>query len=263
MAESIDGYLVSSKIGMVKIFKTMEPIISCFMHVAAPLAYLNVHPILKFCDRVSEDKEWYEYFQPIEGVEIYVKAYRKGLEEFEYVKSILVMAVHIIQEHKPENLDQLTDPKWWIYKLSYYENIVEHRGACHEMHVARMLDTISAQVLPIPVCDKRIMISLLRYVLQTDFTGVDIYSFENKRLRRNEVVSTIVTADVSDKLKRMYKYGALLRMKDMESILKFHPQIILNNMDGKLDGIIHVTDFANDLDYPQSLKYTKNGQQAA
>jgi len=263
MAESIDGYLVSSKIGMVKIFKTMEPILSCFMHVAAPLACLNVHPILKFCDRVSEDKEWYEYFQPLEGVDIYIKAYRKGLEEFEYVKSILVMAVDIIIRHKPENFEQLTDPKWWIYELSYYENIVEHRGACHQMHVARMLDTISAQVIPIPVCDKRIMISLLRYVLQTDFTGVDIYSFENKRLRRNEVVSTIVTADVSDKLKRMYKYGALLRMKDMESILKFHPQIILNNMDGKLDGIIHVTDFANDLDYPQSLKYTKNGQQAA
>jgi hypothetical protein len=131
------------------------------------------------------------------------------------------------------------------------------------MHVARMLDTISAQVLPIPVCDKRNMIGLLRYVLQTDFAGVDIYSFENKRLRRNEVVSTIVTADVSDKLKRIYKYGTLLRMKDMESILKFHPQIILNNMDNKLDGIVHVTDFANDLDFPQSLKYTKNGQMAA
>lgn len=262
--ESINGYIVSSKIGLVKIFSTMEPIISCFMHVSSPLVYLNVHPLLKFCDQVSSyDKDMYEYFQPLEGVDIYVKAYRKGLEEFEYVKSILVMAIAIIREHKPENLDQLNDPKWWIYKLSYYENIVEHRGACHEMHVARMLDTISAQVLPIPVCDKRIMISLLRYVLQTDFSGVDIYSFENKRLRRNEVVSTIVTADVSDKLKRMYKYGALLRMKDMESILKFHPQIILNNMDNKLDGIIHVTDFTNDLDFPQALKYTRNGQQAA
>jgi hypothetical protein len=261
--ESINGYIVSSKIGLVKIFSTMEPIISCFMHVSSPLVYLNVHPLLKFCDQVSSyDKDMYEYFQPLEGVDIYVKAYRKGLEEFEYVKSILVMAIAIIREHKPENLEQLNDPKWWIYKLSYYENIVEHRGACHEMHVARMLDTISAQVLPIPVCDKRIMISLLRYVLQTDFSGVDIYSFENKRLRRNEVVSTIVTADVSDKLKRMYKYGALLRMKDMESILKFHPQIILNNMDNKLDGIIHVTDFTNDLDFPQALKYTRNGPNA-
>lgn len=256
---SIDGYIVQSKIGMVKIFTTMEPIISCFMHVSSPLCYLNVFPLLQFSDRVLEDKDQYEYFQPLEGVDIYVKAYRKGIEEFEYVRSILVMAIAIIKKHKPQNIDNVRDPRWWIYELSYYENIIEHRGACHEMHVARMLDTISAQVMPIPVCDKRNMIGLLRYVLQTDFTGVDIYDFANKRLRRNEVVSTIVTADVSDKLKRMYKYGTLLRMKDMESILKFHPQIILNNMDSKLDGIVHVTDFTNDLDYPQSLKYTRGG----
>lgn len=259
---SIDGYVVTSKVGMVKIFTTMEPILSCFMHVSSPLSYLNVFPLLQFCDRVLDDKDRYEYFQPIEGTEIYVKAYKKGIEKFEYVRSILVMAIAIVRQHHPPTIKECIDPKWWIYELSFYENIIEHRGACHQMHVARMLDTISAQVLPIPVCDKRNMIGLLRYVLQTDFSGVDIYSFENKRLRRNEVVSTIVTADVSDKLKRIYKYGTLLRMKDMESILKFHPQIILNNMDNKLDGIVHVTDFANDLDFPQSLKYTKNGPNA-
>lgn len=257
---SIDGYVVNSKIGMVKIFKTMEPILSCFMHIGSPLCYLNVYPILQFSDRVLDDKDQYEYFQPIEGADIYIKAYKKGIETFDYARSILVMAVAIIRKHKPQNIDQVRDPFWWIYELSYYENIIEHRGACHEMHVARMLDTISAEVMPIPVCDKRNMIGLLRYVLQSDFTGVDIYDFSNKRLRRNEVVSTIVTADISDKLRRMYKYGTLLRMKDMESILKFHPQIILNNMDSnKLDGIIHVTDIANDLDYPPSLKYTRGG----
>lgn len=259
---SLDGYVVQAKVGTVKIFNSMEPILACFMHIPAPLSYLNVHPLLQFCDRVMDDKDRFEYFQPIEGVEIYIKAYRKALEEFLYVASILSMMMIIIRKYKPSNINELRDPSWWIYELSYYENIIEHRGACHQMHVARMLDTISAEVLPIPLCDKRNMVGLLRYVLQSDFTGVDIYSFENKRLRRNEVVSTIVTADVSDKLKRMYKYGTLLRMKDMESILKFHPQLILNNMDSKLDGIIHVTDFANDLDYLQLLKYTRNGPNA-
>ena len=67
-----------------------------------------------------------------------------------------------------------------------------------------MLDTISANVLPIPDIDKRSMIALLRYVLQTEFTDVNIYSYENKRLRLNEVISTIVTAEVSEKLKKMF-----------------------------------------------------------
>ena len=255
---SIDGYIVQSRIGMVKIFTSMEPILSCFMHVQAPLCYLGVFPILQFCDRVLDDKDEYEYFQPMEGIDIYIKGYKKGLEKFDYVRSILVMAMSLIRKHRPPSIEELRDPRWWVYQLSYHDDVIEHRGACHVMHVTRMLDTISAQVLPIPEIDKRNMISLLRYVLQTEFDDVNIYSYENKRLRLNEVISTIITAEVSDKLKKMFKYGILLEMKDMRSTLNFNEQIILKNMH-KL-GTIHVTDFANDLDYYQHLRWTKKGR---
>lgn len=259
---SLDGYIVNSKIGMVKIFTTMEPILACFMHVKAPLLYLGVHPILQFCDHIlPEAKADFEYFKPIHDKEIYIKAYRKGLEKFDYVRSILVMAMSLIRKYNPEDIDDLQSPEWWIYQLSYYDNIIEHRGACYQMHVARMLDTISANVLPIPEIDKRNMIALLRFVLQTEFDSVNIYSYENKRLRLNEVISTIVTAEVSDKLKKMFKYGILLKMTDQQPALKFRPELILKNI-YKL-GTVHVTDFANDLDYPQHLRWTKKGQLVA
>ena len=255
---SLDGYIVNSKIGMVKIFTTMEPILACFMHVKAPLLYLGVHPILQFCDHIlPEAKADFEYFKPIHDKEIYIKAYRKGLEKFDYVRSILVMAMSLIRKYNPEDIDDLQSPEWWIYQLSYYDNIIEHRGACYQMHVARMLDTISANVLPIPEIDKRNMIALLRFVLQTEFDSVNIYSYENKRLRLNDVISTIVTAEVSDKLKKMFKYGILLKMTDQQPALKFRPELILKNI-YKL-GTVHVTDFANDLDYPQHLRWTKKG----
>ena len=255
---SLDGYIVNSKIGMVKIFTTMEPILACFMHVKAPLLYLGVHPILQFCDHIlPEAKADFEYFKPIHDKEIYIKAYRKGLEKFDYVRSILVMAMSLIRKYNPEDIDDLQSPEWWIYQMSYYDNIIEHRGACYQMHVARMLDTISANVLPIPEIDKRNMIALLRFVLQTEFDSVNIYSYENKRLRLNEVISTIVTAEVSDKLKKMFKYGILLKMTDQQPALKFRPELILKNI-YKL-GTVHVTDFANDLDYPQHLRWTKKG----
>lgn len=258
---SMDGYIVTSRVGMVKIFTTMEPILACFMHVPGPLCYLGVYPILQFCDHVRpQDKDEYEYFQPIPDKDIYIRAYRKGLEEERiksYVQSILVMAMSLIRKYNPETLEELNSPEWWVYQLSYYDNIIEHRGACYEMHVARMLDTISANVLPIPEIDKRNMIALLRYVLQTEFTDVNIYSYENKRLRLNEVISTIVTAEVSEKLKKMFKYGMLLKMVDMQPTVKFRPELILKNI-YRL-GTVHVTDFANDLDFPQHLRFTKRG----
>ena len=261
--KSIDGYLVdATKVMDVKIFKTFEPIITCFMHVKAPLLYLGVYPILQFCDHISDDKGFFEYFKPINDVDdIYIKAYRKGLEKFDYVRSILVMAMDMIKEYHPNDIDELRDPEWWVYQLSYSpNNEIEHRGACHEMHVARMLDTISAWVLPIPENDKKNMISLLRYVLQTEFTDMNIYSFENKRLRLNEVISTIVTAEVSEKLKKMFKFGILEKTKDAESVMKFSPTMIIKKIHSL--GTIHVIEHTNDMDYYQSLKCTRKGPNA-
>lgn len=255
---SIDGYHIYSKIGMVKIFKTMEPILSCFMHIPAVFSYLYVFPILQFTDHVLEDKDKYHYFQPLPDREIYIKGHKEGLEKFDYCRSILVMACHLIRKHMPETIQEVMDTKWWVYKLSYYDAMIEQRGACHEMYVARMLDTISAQVLPIPEIDKRNMTALLRYCLQTEFADINIYSYENKRLRHNEVISTIITSDVSEKLKKMFKYGVLLTIKDMEQMLKFNPEVILKKMHSL--GTVHDTDFANDLDYCQNLRFTKKGQ---
>lgn len=258
---SIRGLIITGKLGMVKIFTTMEPIITCFMHVPSPLVYLGVFPILQWCDRVLEDEDEYEYFKPIKDREIYIKAHREGLNKFDYVKSILVMTLSMIKKYKPEDLEELMDPQWWIYQLSFYENAIEHRGACHQMYVARMLDTVSATVLPIPEYDKLNMTALLRYVLQTDFEDVNIFSFENKRLRHNEVISTIITAEVSAKLKKMFKFGTQLKMTDMQPLVKFNPGLILKKINRL--GTVHVTDFANDLDYPQGLKYTRKGQLVA
>jgi len=255
--QSIDGMIVTSKIGMVKIFTTMEPILSCFMHVPAPLSYLEVFPILQFCDRVDNDKDRYEYFKPCDDVEVYIKAYKKGLNRFEYVRNILVMAMKLIEKYHPNNINELRDPKWWVYQLSYYEPNVEHRGACHQMHVARMLDTISAEVLPIPEIDKRVMISLLKYVLQTDFDDMNFFSFENKRLRKNEVISTIITALVSDKLKKMFKFGCMIKMADIQPLVKFSPDCIRRKMYEL--GTVHAIDFANDLDYYHLFGYTRKG----
>lgn len=260
---SITGTLITSKVGMVKIFTTMEPILSCFMHVPAPLSYLEVFPILQFCDHISEyDQNEYEYFKPLHDVDdIYIKAHKKGLRKFEYVQNILVMAMKLIEKHHPNNIEQLRDPKWWIYELSYYEPNVEHRGACHQMYVARMLDTISAEVLPIPEIDKRVMISLLKYILQTTFDDMNFFSFENKRLRKNEVISTIITALVSEKLKKMFKFGCMIKMTDIQPLVKFSPDCIRRKMYEL--GTVHAIDFANDLDYYHFFSYTRKGQMVA
>jgi hypothetical protein len=259
---ALDGSVLEGQRCEVMIFKTMEPILSCFMHIRMPLHYLGCFPILQFSDHMLESEQTdYMYFKPIEDVDIYIKAYRKGLDKFAYVRSVALMAIDIIRKHHPNNIDELFDAKWWVYQLSYNENAVEHRGACHEMHVARMLDTITAEILPTPEYDKCTMMTLLRYALMSEFGNVNIFDYKNKRLRLNEAIATITTAEVSAKLKKMFKYGTHISMNDMEQQLKFNPKNLLKKMHST--GIIESVDFANDLDYYQLLRITRSGQQVA
>lgn len=255
---SIDGAVVTGERCEVKIFNTMESILSCFMHIIHPLSYLSCFPMLQFSDRViDEDKDKFYYFKPLEDAEIYVKAHKEAVATFSYIRSVLVMACDIIRKHKPVDLEQMNDTKWWVYQLSYYENAVEHRGACNEMHVARMLDTITAEILPIPECDKRTMMTLLRYALMSEFGHVNIFDYKNKRFRLNEAISTIVTAEVSAKLKKMFKFGNHISMNDMEQQLRFNPKMLIRKLHSI--GIVESIDFANDLDYYQLLRMTKSG----
>lgn len=258
----VNGEIVTGDMCEVKIFNAMEPILLCFMHIKFPLGYLSCFPVLQFSDRVDPDAfDKYYYFKPLEDKDIYIKAYRKGVEKFSYIRSILIMACDIIRKYKPENLDQVNDEKWWVYWLSYNESAVEHRGACHEMHVARMLDTITAEILPIPQCDRRTMMSLLRYSLMSQFDHINIFDFKNKRLRLNEAISTIITAEVSAKLKKMFKFGAHISMNDMEQQVRFNSKALIKKIHNT-GGIVESIDFANDLDYYQLLRFTKSGPNA-
>lgn len=254
---SIDGYHLVSKIGMVKIFNTMEPIITCFMHLRNPLNYLGCFPALQFCDKVGNDTDEFHYFHPVEDIDLYVKAHKRSIERVPYFGVILGMCCELIRKYKPDSYNKMMSSQWWIYQLSYYDNAYEHRGACHEMHVGRMLDTISAWVLPTPLNDKRTMTELLKFILQTEFKDINIFSYENKRLRLNEVISTIVTAEVSSKLRKMFSYGKQIDIKNLMQQLKFTPRMILKKMHQL--GTVNPIDFANDLDYPQQLKLTKKG----
>ena len=53
----------------------------------------------------------------------------------------------------------------------------------------------------------------------------------------------------------------LLKMTDMQPAVKFRPDLILKSI-YKL-GTVNPIDFANDLDYPQHLRWTKKGQLTA
>lgn len=253
------GYIVDGDVCDIQIFKTMENALPCFMHIPCVLSYLEVFPLLQFAPRIADDVEDYEYFKPVEEYEIYVKAYRKAIDkpEFSYVRNILVMACKMIRTYEPETYENMMNPNWWIWRLSYYPEFIEQRGACHQMHVARMLDTSSALNLPIPEVDKRTMTTFLKYILQSNFDKVDIFCAENKRFRLNEAIATIVTAEISAKLKGLFKFGSLLKLSDLEPKTKMKSRLILNNLH-KVE-IVQSIDFANDFDFCENLKYTTAG----
>lgn len=254
---SIDGYVSTGRSATVRIFNSDVNVMTCFMHLANPFMFLELFPMISFTGYIADDKNLWEYFKPLEDRDIYIKCYRPGLDEFHYLRSILNMTMEVVRKYKPLDVSDAVNPEWWIYILSYNEDMIEHKGAAHQMHIGRMLDTITSRVLPIPINDRLTIFTFLRFTLQTELKDVDIMSLESKRFRRNEMISTIVTSLISEKLKMIFRYGVSITMSDLESLCRFQPTMITKQL-YKI-GTMHPTDFVNDNDYPNRQKWTKRG----
>ena len=254
---SIDGYECIGRSATVRIFNADVNVMTCFMHIANPFMFLQLFPMISFVDHVSDDKDLWEYFKPLEDREIYLRCYRPGLDEFHYFRSIVNMTIEVVKKYKPMDVADAINNEWWIYILSYNEDMIEHKGPAHQMHIGRMLDTITSRVLPIPVNDRLTIFTFLRFTLQSELKPVDIMSLESKRFRRNEMISTIVTELISRKLKTIFRYGVSITMSELESLCRFQPTMITKKL--YEIGTMHPCDFVNDNDYPHRQKWTKRG----
>lgn len=101
--------------------------------------------------------------------------------------------------------------------------------------------------------------ALLRWIMQNfnELRMKDNLSLDNKRLRCNEYIASLLTQEFSKRLNRIITLGAKATMQDFCDCFKFSGEILIQKMHSS--GILRFDDTINDLDFFSRFKYTTKG----
>lgn len=238
------------------VFRKEIPIILffCANGIDYTLSFLGVDNILKFVenlDKADHDKNLYF------GVssKLFIEVNREVFLKYPYIQSIVGAFLHIFTNRV--SMSDLNNRDTWIKKLSN-NNTVE-KGNDILVFFSRLLDETTKKILKLDDFNKQDIYSILRWMMQNfnDLRMKDNLSLENKRLRCNEYIASLLTAEFSKRLNRTITLGAKATMVDFCDMFKFSGEILIQKMHSS--GILRFDDSINDMDFFSKFKYTVKG----
>lgn len=238
------------------VFKKEIPILLFYLANGADwaLSYLGVDNVLRFVENLDNmDNEKYLYFQI--SSKCYIEIVKDVFLKYPYIQSIVGGLLFISTNRI--TIDDINDRNVWIKKLSN-NNTVE-KGRDILVFFDRLMDETTRKVLMLNDHNKNDVYAILRWIMQNfnQLRMKDNLSLDNKRLRCNEYIASLLTQEFSKRLNRIITLGSKATLADFLDMFKFSGEILLQKMHSS--GILRFDDNINDLDFFSKFKYTTKG----
>lgn len=205
---------------------------------------------IDFVTKANQDDKKHIYFQI--SSKLYLKVHKKLFEKFPYIQSVVGGILHISTNRL--TIDKLDKRDIWIKKLSN-NNIEKGRNLLDSLK--RLLDVTTKKILKVDISNKLDVLSVIRWMSQNfnELRMKDNMNIENKRLRCNEYIASLLTQEFSFKLNRIMAIGGKVTVDNLREIFKFPGDILIQKMHSS--GIFRFDDNINDMDFFSKFKYTK------
>jgi hypothetical protein len=238
------------------VFKKEIPIILFFAAngLDYALSFLGVDNILKFIENIDNmDNDNYLYFQI--SSKLFIEVNKQIFLKYPYIQGMVGMFLHVCTNRF--TLQDLNNKDIWLKKLSN-NNTVE-KGNDILVFFNRLLDETTKKILMLDDYNKDDIYSLLRWIMQNfnELRMKDNLSLDNKRLRCNEYVASLLTQEFSKRLNRIITLGAKATLADFSDMFRFSGVILIQKMHSS--GILRFDDTINDMDFFSRFKYTTKG----
>ncbi len=218
------------------------------------LSYLGVNGIIKFSDKpVGYNEDDRNLYFPISSkVNIVVNKFM--YDKYIYVQSIVGMILSVTTNRF--TMEDIDDKEYWLKKLG--NNKVE-KGKSDKVFFNRMLDETTKKILMSHDYNKKNIYALIRWMMQNynELRLKDNLSLDNKRLRCNELIATLLTKEFSKRLNRILSLGNKASLNDFKDIFKFPGDILMQQMHSS--GILRYDENINDMDFFTKFKITSKG----
>jgi hypothetical protein len=226
--------------------------------VKKALEYFSVSHVIKFKDN-EEDKENNLYF-PISS-KMFLEVNKYFFDKYQYVQSMVFMILSICTNRL--SFENLEDKIYWIEKIgsmnatnayNYYE-----KGMNTLTFFDRLLDETTKKILKVHDENRKNIYSVIRWMIQNfnELRKKDNLDLDNKRLRCNEYIASLLTKAFSDRVNRIIALGNKVTLDKVKEIFKFPGDIIMQQL--YKSGLLRYDDKINDMDFFSKFRFTQKG----
>ncbi|MMZ42344.1 hypothetical protein D1872_38650 [compost metagenome] len=232
--------------------------------ISKTLSYFGVDKVIRFHTK-EEDKTKYIYF-PISN-KMFLEVSRMFFEKYQYVQTIAFMLLTLEGVTNRLNPTMLDDRRFWTERLgsltatsayNYFE-----KGNNMLTFFSRMLDETTKEVLKLDDSNRKSIYTVVRWMIQhfNELRKKDNMDLQNKRLRCNEYVASLLTQAFSERMNRaVTARGNGMKINKIADIFKFPGNILLERLYSS--GLLRFDDRINDMDFWSKLIFTQKGPNA-
>lgn len=221
------------------------------LNYALQFSLESAYVVMQFVDHIDDpDDISYIYFQI--STRLFLKVDRSLFERFVYVRSVVGGIMRITTNRL--TIDRLDDTDIWLKKLG---NNNLQKGENLLRSVKRLLDETTGKILKLEIYHKNDVYTLTRWACQeyNDLRMKDNMDLSNKRLRSNEIISSLITMEFSNRLNRLMTFGKKADIGNYREVFSFPGDILIQKMHSS--GIIRYNDVINDMTFFSKAKFTK------
>ena len=251
----IDGNEYNLPVYNVTVFRKEIPIILFYLKDGFDNAmdFLGVSNSIELVTKPDLNDKYNIYFQI--STKCYLKVNKKLFLKYPYLQSIVGGILHVSTNRL--TIQSFDDPRIWIKKISGINNY--DKGVDILNFFGRLLDETTKKTVKIHQYHKQDIYTLIRWMMQ-EFTSLrlkDNLALENKRLRCNEVISSLLTLEFSKRLNKIIQLGDKATHDNYKDFFKFPGDILLQKM--HTSGILRFDESVNDMSFFSHFKYTSKG----
>jgi len=235
------------------VFRKEQPVILFYLANGLDwaLGYLGVDEVIKFVPNMNNvDNDRNLYFQI--SNKCYIEVNKEMFLKYPYIQSIVGGFLHVCTNRI--TIPDLYDTNLWIKKLSN-NNTIE-KGDSVLVSFNRMMDETTKKILKLNEFGKNDIYAILRWMMQNynELRMKDNMNLNNKRLRCNEYIASLLTIEFSNRLSNIMKAGDKATMTDFMDAFKFSGSLLIQKMYSS--GILTFDDNINDMDFFSRFKFT-------
>lgn len=177
--------------------------------------------VMELMEEEDPDDLTHIYFQI--SSKLFLKVNWELFDQFTYVKSVVGGILRICTNRL--TLSKVNNKEIWLKKLGG-TNVAKGENILRR--AKRLLDATTGQILKLNIYNKCDVLSLTRWMCQeyNDLRMKDNMDLSNKRLRSNEILSSLLTQDFSNRLNRLMSYGKKATIENYRELFSFPGDMI-------------------------------------